>query len=149
MTLPIYCTIDRIDHSSAGTFGVFSAPELKFSCISLELPPRDNQPSISRINEGIYNASWVKSPRKKREIYRLEDKNGRTGILIHSASFAGDELLGFQSDLEGCITLGTQTAEMRLDNGLKQKILTGSRISVRKFEQLANTRPLIITIKNL
>ena len=148
MTQPIKCNIARVESSNEGTFGVFTAPEHEVTCISLELPDRNNTPSRSRVNAGIYNASWSMSPRKKRDTYRLEDKHGRTGVLIHPASFAGDTLLGYESDLEGCIALGNKTAVMTLDNDTLQKILTGSRVTVRKFEQLANKRPLIITIEN-
>jgi hypothetical protein len=148
MTVPINCTIDREPSTNEGTFGIFSAPELNFECLSLELPDRNNTPSRSRIDAGIYSASWEMSPRKKRNTYRLQDKNGRVGVLIHPASFAGDELMGYESDLEGCIALGEKTAVMQLENGEFQQILTGSRRAVRKFEQLANGRPLVITIKN-
>lgn len=142
----IHITITRTASTDEGTFGRFDAPALNFSCLSLELPDHGNKPSISRVLPGKYSATWTHSPRKNREMYRLEDKHDRVGILIHSASFGGDKRLGYECDLEGCISLGSDTATVQLNNGKSQHIVTGSRDTVHKFEQLANGRPLMITI---
>ena len=149
MTHPIICNLFRNDSSNDGTFGNFVAEEIDFQCLSLELPDRNNKPMRGCILAGIYNATWAPSKRKKRDIYRLEDRHGRTGILIHSASFAGDELLKLESDLEGCIALGERRTIMINQNGKSQSIMTGSRAAVKTFERLANGRPLLITIHDI
>lgn len=141
-------TLTRKSASDEGTFGIFELPELGFSCLSLELPDRANRPSISRVNPGDYIATWAYSPRKQRYTYRLQDKNDRVGVLIHSASFGGDKKLGYDSDLEGCISLGADTAIVTLNNGHQQHIITKSRDTIRKFELLTNGLPLALRIIN-
>jgi hypothetical protein len=143
----IDCKITRQESTDEGTFGIFSAPELGFNCLTIELPDRDNQPFKSRVLPGLYMATWSYSQSKDKWTYKLENKNGRAGIRLHSASFAGDIDKGYECDLEGCIALGSRTLSLTLQNQEIQQILTDSKITMREFERLANKRPLLLTIE--
>lgn len=146
MTTMIECTLQRLTTSDEGTFGVFSAPALGFSCVSLEKPDRQNTPMISRIPAGNYLAEWGWTDRFKRDIYRLQDVPGRRGILIHPANFAGDEKCGFESELSGCIALGMRQNSMLNCRGQWQSAIINSRDTVEIFEALADQRWLVIAI---
>lgn len=146
MTSPIICTLRRITTDNAGTFGVFEARDLLFSCTSLELPDRNNRPMISRIPAGTYTAEWSYSHRFKRHRYRLADTAPRVGILIHPANFAGDKSAGWKSELSGCIALGRCAGVLNNGAGIDQPALLDSRSTVAAFERDAAERPLIIYI---
>ena len=82
-----------------------------FTCDTLELEWNNNAPDTSCIMPApedppeTYNASIVMSPHLGREVIRLEDKNGRTGIEIHNGNFAG-EAPGDISQVLGCTEVG-------------------------------------------
>jgi hypothetical protein len=130
--------LNRYARSDQGTEGVFSVPDLAFACFCLELPWRDNRPDVSCIPPGLYPLSW--SDRNK--AYQVQNVPGRSGILIHAGNFAGDEALGYKSDVEGCILLG-----MHMGHIEKQRCLTSSRIAIKKFQDLISgrTADLIVT----
>ena len=117
-----------------GTFGVFSV-ELegrRFTRVSGELPWRDNKPDISCVPVGIYNVKLDYSPKRKTNLYELQNVPGRSDCQIHSASYCGDLLKGKKSDLLGCISLGENIAT----TSEGQKILTGSRKAIKAFYDL-------------
>lgn len=148
MTTNIECTLHRLTESDEGTFGIFAAPSLGFSCVSLELPDRANTPMKSRIPAGNYLTNWGYSNRFKRDMYRLDDVPGRVGILIHPANFAGDVLLDWKSDLSGCIALGLKRGQLTNNFGAWQSALLDSKHTVRDFEALAAQARLLISIFN-
>src|SRR5215216_1565171 len=68
-------------------------------CKTMELPWKENKRAISCIPEGVYKA--IKQPAKKSRPYpyfRLPNVPGRSGILIHRATFV--------HHLKGCIGVG-------------------------------------------
>lgn len=146
MSNEIQCSLRRIFESDAGTFGIFEAPEIDITAVSLELPWRGNLPMISRIPPAKYRAGWGWSSRLRRDVYRLEDVKGRAGILIHPANFAGNEAQGWESELSGCIALGGYRAIMQNHCGIDQDCISDSRHMVEKFERAADRRPLEILI---
>lgn len=101
---------------------------------SLELPWRNNLPSISCIPTGSYVCKWTYSPTFKRMMYiLLEDYEHRSGIRIHPASFAGDITQGYKCDLLGCIALGK--GFIGGPNTGRQLLMHTSRVTMKKFEE--------------
>lgn len=108
---------------------------------TLELPWVSNENGISCIPPGIYSCQYTMSPRYKRRMYCVTNVEGRSGIRIHSANFAGAVSKGFRSDLLGCIALGTGYA---VNAG--QQIIISSRNEIRRFEQFTGGEDFILTI---
>jgi hypothetical protein len=78
------------------TLGRLSLPN-GFQCFTLELPDRSNEPGISCIPRGVYNAFKRKSP-KNGLVYELRNVPGRSFIQGHAGNFT--------SQIEGCILHG-------------------------------------------
>lgn len=112
----------------------------KFFCHSLELPWRNNQPSVSCVPVGVYECTWVKSPRFG-WVYALRDVPGRTHILMHAGNWAGNGSLGFRSDVEGCILLGQKAGRL-----LGQRAVLSSRLAVQRFAIAMQRRKFLLTI---
>ena len=128
-------TLTRLESSDQGTFGKL----LRWH--TLELPWRDNNPRVSCIPEGVYPVAWAFSPAFRRNTYRLAKTGARTGILIHSANLAGDESMGFKTQLRGCIALGERIGWM---DG--QKCLLLSRPAVRALEDMLGREPFTLEV---
>jgi hypothetical protein len=77
-----------------------------YTCLTLELPWRNNHANFSCIPAGTYICRKRWSFRFMRWLYEVLYVNGRENILIHSGNWAGDVRKGFKSDVEGCILLG-------------------------------------------
>ena len=96
---------------------------------TLELPWRDNQPGLthegtSRVRSGTYPVAPYDSERYP-NTYRLEDRHGRTGILIHPGNWP--------EDLSGTIAVGLRRADLDGD-GLDDVVL--SRKAVAALERV-------------
>lgn len=129
--------LQRFTSTDQGTFGKLN------HWYTLELPWRNNAPSISCIPAGTYPVTWTWSPRLRKQTYRLLNVSGRSGILIHSSNFAGDTSLGFIAQLLGCISLGEKIGKM---DG--QMALLVSRPAVRAFEDLMRRNPFTLEIRD-
>lgn len=140
--------ISRTLETDEGTFGILHMPRFDFRCTTLELPDRANTPMRGRILAGQYRAVWCYSKRFKRDTYRLQDKNGRVGILIHPANFAGDVDKGFQSELSGCIGLGHNRRPLLNKWGKHQMGIDQSISIVTQFEHLMRGLSLIIEVND-
>lgn len=127
-TLNLY----RYESSEHGTFGVIFYND--FWLFTLELPWKDNKANLSCIPSGEYEVVRRYSPSFGRETYWIKDVPNRNYILIHSANFAGDVELGYQSHLQGCIALGSITAVAKNKYGKMQKCISRSREAIRRFE---------------
>ena len=126
--------IARGRESKYGTFGRLIMPQ--FTCLTLELPDRDNQTNISRIPAGEYTARRVVTRRPfsgRPDSFWLHPVNGRTGILIHSGTWAGDVAQGLRTHSWGCILLGSKAAWVAGQPGLLH-----SRQTVWRFMKLLN-----------
>ena len=145
----IECYMQRISESDEGTFGILTIDELKFSCVTVELPWRENTPMISCIPADEYVALWDYSKRFKRDRYRLQNTSPRTGILIHPANFGGDKTKGWRCDLSGCIGLGERKVFLSPDGGKTQQAVSNSIATVEKFEAATATRNLRIKIVDI
>jgi len=83
----------RYAYEDNATRGVLMSDDQVIFGYTLELPWKNNEPFKSCIKEGIYKI-WTDGP----EIIRLEDKNNRTGVMIHKANRV--------DQLQGCIAHG-------------------------------------------
>lgn len=95
----IQVTLTRIRTFKTSTSGILyiQTRNLRWSCRTLELPWRDNQPQISCIPKGTYTCRRILSPTFG-ETYQVCDVPGRSGILFHAGNTA--------KDTHGCILLG-------------------------------------------
>lgn len=139
------CTLTRHISGDQGTPGLLVSDGLALH--SLELPWRDDAPSLSCIKAGTYDAEWDYSPHLDRYCYHLIDaETGRTGIRIHSGNFAGDKTKGWQADVEGCILLGMSAGEMENREGKLQQCVLESHIALERFNEWAARDRIRITI---
>lgn len=116
---------------------------------SLELPDRDNNQNVSRVNAGEYTCKVRYSPHFKRLTFWLQDVEGRTYVLIHGANFAGDVAKGYQSHLNGCIALGKGLGKIKNKFGNYQKAVLTSRTAVREFMDALDNEEFKLIIKDL
>jgi hypothetical protein len=116
----------RLRTSDQGTEGMLITTD-GFQCMTLELPWRDNQPSISCIPPGEYHVKIRVSP-KYGKIYWVTKVPNRSWILMHSGNYAGDKNKGFKTHVAGCILLGKRHGWL----GGQRAVLT-SRPTVRSF----------------
>lgn len=129
--IKIYITREKT--SDYGTEGILYIPDLSFACYTMELPWKDNTPSLSCIPKGHYKLKFRKQGR--RPAYHVQNVPGRSYILIHSGNFAGDTIKGLKSHVEGCILLGRTRAFLG-----GQKAILQSRPTVREFQNLMAER---------
>lgn len=132
--------IKRVDSSDQGTFGILEAKGKRF--FTGELPDRGNQPNISCIPPGRYQAVFGFSPRFKRKMYGIVPVPGRSGIRKHSANLMGALDKGFKAQLNGCVSLG-----LRLGFIDGQKALLLSAPAIRQFESLMEGKPFELEIQ--
>lgn len=95
-----------------GRLQLFDEEREIFSCVTLELPWRNNENNVSCIPAGEY----VVKHRYSEEYgyhFHVTDVEGRSYILIHAANY--------YTDLRGCIAVGGAFADINKD-GLKDVI---------------------------
>lgn len=143
-------TLTRKPSTDQGTFGSLEL-DTGVSFLSMELPWRDNEQMYSCIPEGVYTCTWRLSKKHRKYYFYVDNVPGRTGIMIHRGNFAGDTIMGYRSDLSGCIALGStfevvhwQTMKPK---SLDQIALFGSRDAVGRFEHDMRQQTFTLTIK--
>ena len=141
-----WVTLSRKESDDFGTFGTLQMGDKVWS--SGELPDRWNENKRSSIPVGIYTAILFNSPRLGQRVYQLQDVPGRSNIEIHIANFFGDVEKGYQSDSEGCISVGKGVDILTNHDMQPQKGLIFSRKAYNDFMKEANGEELVITIKN-
>lgn len=135
--------LQRERSTDQGTFGKLTL-EKGWSCVTIELPWRDNKRQRSCIPAGTYECSMTNSPKFGR-VYTVKNVRGRSHILFHAGNYAGDVEKGFRSDVEGCILVGS--AKGTLNN---QQVVVNSRNTLRKFhEELGSKDFTLIVNENL
>lgn len=110
----------RVTTGTDGTFGVLIKDGVPL-CVTLELPWRDNERSISCIPEGQYEIFPVNSPRFGRT-FQVAAVPGRSNILFH----AGNTI----DDTSGCILLGQSYGALFID---QRPGIHRSRVALQKF----------------
>ncbi len=136
--------IYRLESTDEGTPGIFACDGRFWH--SLELPGRQNKPNISRIPAGEYVVQERYSNSFKRITYWVKDVKDRTWILIHGANFAGDESKGWQTHLQGCITLGKKVGRAKNRYGKKQKCVFSSRMAIREMIDYMNHEEFTLVV---
>lgn len=124
-------TLQRLETGPEGTFGRFLAGPLNLW--SLELPWRENKPSVSSIPPGLYRCIFTHSPRFKRALYLVGPVPARSGIRIHPANLA--------RQLNGCVALGEKLGWM---DGQKAVLLSAP--AVRRVEEYFGGQPFTMEV---
>lgn len=135
-------TLQREKSKDEGTFGVVSVEAGAFTCVSGELPWRDNAIGISCIPAGTYPCTYRNSP-SHGMCYHVENVLGRTDVEIHSANFVGALDKGYKCQLLGCIALGLSISP--LDG---QMAVRTSRDAVAAFENYLGKQTFTLIIKD-
>ena len=100
---------DNTDVQSLGRFYLFDDLDQVYSCVSLELPDKDNERQISRIPAGDYEVK-KRSSQKFGEHFHVTGVPGRDFILIHVGNF--------YKQTHGCILLGHKFTDVNQDGEL-------------------------------
>lgn len=132
----------RTSTGDQGTYGALIAPG--FFCHTLELPWRDNRPNVSCIPRGSYALEYVRTRRTfggRRWLYWVKDVPGRSGILMHAGTFAGDTEQGLKSNVLGCIIQGMERGRLA-----GQRAVLRSREAVRGLIGAAEEGPARLRI---
>ena len=135
--------LTRVESTVQGTFGEFKIEELGFSCLSLELPWKDNKKQISCIPLGSYPCKLTNSP-KFGIVYAVKKVFQRSNILIHWGNYAGDAALGYKTDSNGCILLGKKRGIL-----LDQKAVLASVVTLKALLKATKGESFNLTIIDL
>lgn len=135
--------LQRAPSTDQGTFGRLSFGAQTVHTI--ELPWRDNAHQVSCIPPGRYRCSIVHSPKFGR-VYHVGSVPGRSAVLIHSANLAGDEALGYTTQLQGCIAPCLRVGAMRNKAGAMQAAGLVSRPALRALMDWAGDEPFTLEI---
>ena len=136
-------TLQRSPSSAQGTRGVLATEG--FWCHTLELPWRDNKQNISCIPAGEYNCLYVtvrSSIGGRRDLYWLSNTPGRSGVLTHAGTFAGQKDSGYLSNVLGCILLGYGIGTYK-----HQQAIFRSREAVADFIDHMRSQPFNLTVR--
>lgn len=135
--------LERHETGDEGTFGRIIAPK-GLILFTGELPWRGNAPSLSCLPAGtVSRVAWTWSPAFKRMMYLLLDTDPRVGIRQHPANLMGDRVMGYRSQLNGCIALAERLGWIE-----GQKALLLSAPAVRRFETAMERQPFNLEIVN-
>lgn len=141
--------LDRInstENSETGTKGSFSYGSLKL-CDTLELHDENNKHRESHIPAGRYLCELINSP-KFGVVYEVKGVPNRDKILIHWGNFAGDKDLGFDTDLLGCIAVGTGYGFIPNHKGITQLGILNSRKTFKTFMEFMLGNPFYLIVKD-
>lgn len=126
--------ITRQAPDSKETTGILSVNG--FSCKTLELPDKNNEPNISCIPKGTYLCKYTFSPRMQKFTYEIQNVPNRSGIRIHVANYF--------TDLLGCIALGNSLVDLNHDGELD---VANSTITINSFETLMGRKDFNLKIQ--
>ena len=126
-------TLTRLQSSDQGTFGHLAVEGSPFTCVTGELPWRDNAPNLSRIPVGVYTCRESWSDHFQAMLYHVLNVPGRGSVEIHWGNWCGDIVKGYKSDVEGCILLGNALGELAPPDLTPQKAVVGSKTTVLAF----------------
>ena len=117
----------RYSTGDEGTFGSLILDD-GWSCVTGELPWKNNQSNISCIPVGTYLVQWLYSPKHNGYCYHLIDVPNRGSIEIHSGNFCGDVEKGYKSDVLGCILPGQVIEDIGGQTGVTNSVKTLSEL---------------------
>lgn len=90
-----------------------------FTCDTLEKQWAGNKSGVSCTKADTYLCKRVFSEHFGKQIWRLEDKHGRVACEIHNGNFAGNESLGYETQVHGCTLVGRGYAQVERNDGKK------------------------------
>ncbi len=99
----------RNNSTIQGVTGLLWANDFRLNTI--ELPWKDNQRDISCIPVGRYDVIPYNSPLHG-SVFLVKAVPDRGSIEFHILNWAGDAALGYRTDSEGCIGVGTSIGEI-------------------------------------
>ena len=105
--------------NSEQTLGFFTYGD--FSCVTVELPWKDNKNSVSCYPAGIYKCRKIVSPTHG-DCIEIMNVPNRTNIQIHAANYA--------RQLLGCTAVGSTMADIDGDGNLD---VTSSKATLKKL----------------
>lgn len=91
--------------SDDGQFGKYLS-DSGLALVTGEDPDLGNQPNVSCVPKKTYLLLWQWSEHHQRNLYHLQDVQGRSNCEAHSGNLCGNTIIGEQSDVEGCILFG-------------------------------------------
>lgn len=101
------------DQGTIGLLDVFGEDgTLLYSCISGELPWRDDKNDISCTNAQRYRLLWLWSNHHKCNLYHLVGDERRSQEEIHAGNWCGDVSKGYKSDVQGCVLVGKASGKL-------------------------------------
>jgi len=115
-------------HTQGFFYALDAYGNILFSCVTLELPYRDNAPQVSAIPEGCYTVQARQSD-KFAWHYHILDVPGREWILFHPGTYT--------SQLRGCIIPGAKFKDLNAD-GIPD--ITVTRATLDKMLAALGTR---------
>lgn len=115
-------TINRLFQCEKQTLGRLFYGD--YTCVTMELPWRDNQKRISRIKSGLYIVRRHISPTFG-ECFLITETEGRTHILMHEGNFYWNST--------GCILLGRFYEDLNNDDVLD---ITHSKATMKEVLKL-------------
>lgn len=98
---------------TTGSLYVFDGDHSFFNCLTLELPYKNNQKSISCYPAGVYKVIKIKRPNGK-WAFSVKDVPGRSAILFH----AGNYIATSKPDSEGCTLVGFRYDDINKDGNI-------------------------------
>uniref|UniRef100_A0A6M3KIQ1 DUF5675 domain-containing protein n=1 Tax=viral metagenome TaxID=1070528 RepID=A0A6M3KIQ1_9ZZZZ len=129
----------RKNTSDEGTEGILICGT--FTCYTLEPPWRENQINISCIPTETYLVRLIQT-NKFGIVYHLQAVEGRTGILQHSGTVAGDRSKGLISHTYGCQLFGYKRGMWN-----NQKAIFNSRVCIKDFIIYMNKESYVLHIE--
>jgi len=146
-------TLRRQPDSDQGTPGAIFDGARRI-CFTMELPWRDNDPAgdgddiVSCIPAGTYKVTYLKrsASGKYEDVYHVHGVPNRSGVLIHSANYAGDTSKGWKSDLLGCIAPCRSIGEMTPPGKKKQKAGIGSKLAMNDLHAVTGRQEFLLEV---
>lgn len=132
--------IQRGKSTDQGTPGVFCCAEVGFSCKLMELPWRDNRVGYSYIPAGEYMVKPYVSP-KFGKVYYITGVPGRSAVLFHSGTWAGDALKNYRTHSRGCVLTCTKHGVVA-----NQKAGLLSKDALRRLKEAIGDEPFKLII---
>lgn len=127
-------TIQRGPSTDEGTFGVLTL-DSGFSCVTGELPWRDNEPGKSCVPAGTYMCKMQYSHKHGMDLYHLQNVPNRGEVEIHAANWMGDVDKGFKCELLGCIAPGLKTGMLAPPGMALQHAVISSGVALKSLEE--------------
>jgi hypothetical protein len=131
--------LNRLETGDSGTFGTLVLGGITFA--TGELPWRDNLANKSCIPPGTYTCTYRFSPSHNKNVYHVDNVEGRTDVEVHSGNWAGDTTLGYKSDVLGCLILGLIHEVLE-----GQEAVEHSVVALQQFEDALQQQPFVLTI---